>query len=72
MKKEYGRGIEVACLDAAKSVAGLVWDGKGSAQDPYVLKRALTHLPTDGSLAKSQAILSLRLRITDIIDPTIH
>lgn len=66
LKNECSKGVELACLDGAKSFAALVWFGRESSQDPWMIDSALGHLPTSGPLAKSEAIASLRSRISAI------
>jgi len=63
LKNECGKGVEPACLDAAKSFAGLVWQGRGSAQEDWVIESALEKLPSSGPLAKSPAVESLRAKL---------
>src|SRR5206468_12783999 len=63
LKTECQNGVESACLDAAKSFAGLVWNGKGSAQERWIIDAALEQLPSSGLLAKSDAIESLRTKL---------
>lgn len=63
LKTECQKGLELACLDAAKSFAGLVWHGKDSAEADWIIKAALDQLPSSGPLAKSEAIESLRTKL---------
>jgi hypothetical protein len=63
LEAECGTGVEVACLDAAKSFAGLVWHGIGSSQEDWVIAAALGKLPSSGPLAKSSSIESLRTKL---------
>jgi len=63
LKRECQKGVELACLDAAKSFAGLVWHGKGSVQEDWVIKSALDQLPASGPLATADAIESLRAKL---------
>lgn len=63
LKNECGKGVELACLDAARSFAGLVWHGKGSVQEDWVIQSALEQLPSSGPLATSPAIASLRTKL---------
>lgn len=63
LKTECKKGVELACLDAAKSFAGLVWHGKGSAEQRWVIKAALDQLPSSGPLAHSNGVESLRVKL---------
>jgi hypothetical protein len=63
LKTECQKGLEFACLDAAKSFAGLVWHGKNSAEAHWIINAALDQLPSSGPLAKSDAIESLRAKL---------
>jgi hypothetical protein len=63
LKQECTKGLETACLDAAKSFAGMVWYGTGPFEDGWVNEKALQQLPTSGPLSTSAAIQSLREKI---------
>lgn len=63
LRQECNKGIEIACLDAAKSIAGLLWNGTGAFDDKAINELALEQLPTTGSLSKSDSIEALRKKI---------
>jgi hypothetical protein len=60
---ECKKGVELACLDAAKSMASAFWYGKGSAREDWTIQSALDHLPSSGPLAHSRGVESLRQKL---------
>jgi hypothetical protein len=69
LRQECGKGVEVACLDAAKLHAGNVFDLPDLITETDSDKKALAELPATGPLSNSPSVVALRKRIEEGINP---
>jgi hypothetical protein len=65
LRQECTKGVDPACLDAAKSFASLLWNGTTAFDEKIITDMALKELPSTGPLSKSPAIEALRKKLSD-------
>lgn len=64
LRRECAKGVELACLDAAKAIAGLLLAFSDGCDEMAINKEALAELPTTGPLSTLPAVIELRHKIS--------
>lgn len=70
LKDQCKKGIAMACTDAAKVRASLLFNGMKGYDEAIVDKMALDELPSDGPLSKDPAIVALREKLSQPLPDT--